>query len=90
MCLGNYGVPTIYVAAYTEWKVEQATILQPEVTDTPSMQFSKHSQIIASFQLSLTLTKRWADLPNSANCIINELILEEAAFQPKTYGVMLE
>ncbi|PYH94040.1 hypothetical protein BO71DRAFT_399208 [Aspergillus ellipticus CBS 707.79] len=77
----------IWIAAEFDWKLQSPECLEQTVNlDTKSQK----PQVLSEFDIELTLTQRRISGCETKNYRINEALLTESAFEPKTYRVRLE
>jgi hypothetical protein len=84
----------IWIAAEFEWRPLQPASLEQAVGDIRRMGGSRaHPRLVGQFAIELTLTtRRIAPMqrPEMRSWLINEALLTDAAFRPKTYTLRLE
>lgn len=83
----------IWIAAEFEWKPQRAESLDQVVDISSIAAIHTNPHLISQFDIELTLTKRRIPrirLPETQKWKINESLLTEEAFLPKTYTIRLE
>ncbi|ATY63295.1 epoxide hydrolase [Cordyceps militaris] len=81
----------VWIAAETEWKARDAASLQQQVSLGRDGDDDASSLAAGPVEIELTLTKRrLRSAPHPDRAAINEDVLEEAGFRPKTYTLRLD